>query len=200
MPKLSVLTWVVIIVAQITYGMLVYAITRSYYEGSGMTTAQQAPAANTRVINHPQVGSFDASLQPGMNLDPAAEALAGDDPVLIARLADDFFMRKDYPRAIELYERALKINPDDVETYNDLGLSLYYTGQSQRALDILQTGIVKQPGFQRIQLTLGFVQAQTGNKDAASAALKKAIELGPDNTVGQEASRMLSELGPADTN
>jgi Flp pilus assembly protein TadD len=129
-----------------------------------------------------------------MNIQPSVEALATEDPGLIARLADDYFRQKEYPQAIELYERALKINPDDVETYNDLGLSLFYIGQSQRAVNVLQTGVAKQPNFQRIQLTLGFVLAQTGNKEAASTAFRKAIALGSDNSVGQEAKRMLSEI------
>ncbi|MES9847888.1 MAG: tetratricopeptide repeat protein [Candidatus Thiodiazotropha sp.] len=193
MPKFSVLTWLVIIVAQVTYGLLVYAITRSYYEDTSVTTSQ-FPAASPDPATHPQVGSFDAVMQPAVKLQPSSEALTTDDPALIARLADDYFMRKEYPQAIELYERALRINPDDVESHNDLGLSLFYIGQSQRAVEVLQTGASKQPDFQRIQLTLGFVQAQTGNKEAAFAAFNRAIELGPENTVGQEARRMLSEI------
>jgi hypothetical protein len=39
-PKLSVLNWAVIVVAQITYGLLVYVITRGYYENSRVTTTQ----------------------------------------------------------------------------------------------------------------------------------------------------------------
>ncbi|MGD8912003.1 MAG: tetratricopeptide repeat protein, partial [Candidatus Thiodiazotropha sp.] len=186
MPKFSVLTWVVIIVAQVTYGLLVYAMTRSYYEGAGVAVSH-TPAVVPEETAHPQVGSFGSTLQPRMNIQPSAEALATEDPALIARLADDYFRQKEYPQAIELYERALKIDPDDVESYNDLGLSLFYIGQSQRAVNVLQTGVAKQPSFQRIQLTLGFVQAQTGNKQAASTAFKKAIALDSENSVGQEA-------------
>ncbi|MEW8693050.1 MAG: tetratricopeptide repeat protein [Candidatus Thiodiazotropha endolucinida] len=193
MPKFSVLIWLVIIVAQVTYGLLVYAITRSYYEGASVT-ASQLPATVPETVVSPQVNSFDTVMQPAIKAQPSADALATDDPALIARLADDYFMRKEYPQAIKLYERALQIDPDDVESYNDLGLSLFYIGQSQRAVEVLQTGASKQPDFQRIQLTLGFVQAQTGNKEAASAAFNRAIELGPENTVGQEARRMLSEI------
>jgi tetratricopeptide (TPR) repeat protein len=191
MPKLSALTWAVIVVAQITYGLLVYAITRSYYEDGPVTTSA---VGETRAPSHPQRGAFDTSLRPAMDMELATEALASEDPALIARLADDYFMRKEYPQAIELYERALKINSEDVESYNDLGLSLFYIGEKQRALETLRTGASKQPGFQRIQLTLGFVLAQTGDKEAASAAFNKAIELESDNIVGQEAKRMLNEL------
>jgi tetratricopeptide (TPR) repeat protein len=193
MPKFNALTWMVIVVAQVTYGLLVYVITRSYYENTSVITTQ-VPASDNQVGAHPQIDSFGASLRPSTDIGPVAQALSGDDPALIARLADDYFMRKEYRRAIELYERALKINPDDVESYNDLGLSLFYIGQKQRALETLQAGALKQPGFQRIQLTLGFVLAQTGNNKAASVAFNKAIELGADNTVGQEAKRMLNEF------
>ncbi|MES9943797.1 tetratricopeptide repeat protein [Candidatus Thiodiazotropha sp. CDECU1] len=193
MPKFSALAWVVIVVALVTYGLLVFAITRSYYQDTRMVTTQ-APTAAPEVPVHPKVSPFDATLQPAVKYQPSAEELATEDPALIARLADDYFMKKEYPQAIELYERVLKINPDDVESYNDLGLSLFYIGQSQRAVEALQTGVSKQPDFQRIQLTLGFVQAQLGDKEAAATAFQKAIELGPENTVGQEAKRMLSEM------
>lgn len=193
MPKFSLLTWAVIIVAQITYGLLVFAITRSYYQDTQVTQAQPT-TATPEASPHPQVGAFDSDLQPAMKIQPSAQELSTDDPALIAQLADNYFMQKDYQQAIALYERALQINPDDVESYNDLGLSLFYVGESSRALETLRTGATKQPGFQRIQLTLGFVQVQTGDKAAAAQALRKAIELGPENRVGQEAKRMLSEI------
>ncbi|MES9993429.1 MAG: tetratricopeptide repeat protein [Candidatus Thiodiazotropha sp.] len=193
MPKLSLLTWAVIVVAQITYGLLVFAITRSYYQQAPVASVQSPPAV-ADVSPHPKVGAFDAKLQPTMQYQPSAEELSSDDPALIARLADNYFAQKDYPQAIELYERALRIDPDDVESYNDLGLSLFYIGQTERAVEALQTGVAKQPDFQRIQLTLGFVQAQAGDKEAAVSAFRKAIELGADNRVGLEARRMLGEI------
>ena len=120
--------------------------------------------------------------------------LSSDDPEILARLGDSYFVEKNYERAIELYERTLKLNPEDVDSYNDLGLSLHYTGQSNQAVEILKTGAAKAPTFQRIHLTLGFIQMQRGDKKAAITALKKAVELKPDNTVGLEAKRMLGEL------
>jgi Flp pilus assembly protein TadD len=193
MPKFSVLTWVVILIAQITYGLLVFAVTSSYYQDK-QPVAVQTPAAVPEVSPHTQVGKFDTNLQPALKIEPSAEDLSTDDPALIARLADNYFTQKEYQKAIELYERALQIDPEDVESYNDLGLSLFYVGQSGRALEALNKGAAKQPGFQRIQLTLGFVQAQTGDKAGAAAAFRKAIELDPENKVGQEAKRMLGEI------
>jgi tetratricopeptide (TPR) repeat protein len=193
MPKFSALVWVVIVIGQITYGLMVYAVTRSYYEQRPMV-AEATPGRSDQVAPHPMPNPMGDSLASGMGFTPTAEDLTQDDPAVIARLADNHFAQKNYQQAIDLYERALAIDPDDVESYNDLGLSLFYIGQSEQAMDILLTGIQKAPEFQRIRLTLGFVLAQTGDKQGAKNAFSKAIELGPENSVGKEAKRMLDEL------
>ncbi|MCG8487407.1 MAG: tetratricopeptide repeat protein [Chromatiales bacterium] len=192
MPKFSALTWLVILVAQITYGLMVYAITRSYYEQRPAVATATAPSSP--VAPHPMPNPSPAGLTPGMGYTPTMEDLKEEDPALIARLADSYFAQKNYPQAIELYERALTIDPKDVESYNDLGLALFYTGQNEQAVDILLAGIQQDGEFQRIRLSLGFILAQLGDKEGAAAAFKKAIELGAENSVGREAKRMLGEL------
>ncbi|MCU7936266.1 MAG: tetratricopeptide repeat protein [Candidatus Thiodiazotropha sp. (ex Dulcina madagascariensis)] len=190
MPKLNMTTWIVIGIFQVFYGFVVFSMTRSYYQEESAAPRQTAtsipafPAANTIGGPIQRMGGSVAVLPD----------LSTDDPQLLAQLADSYFAEKNYQQAIKTYERSLEINPDDVETYNDLGLSLHYTGQSARAIEILKTGISKGEGFQRIYLTMGFVQAQTGDKEAAKRAFAKAVELGSDNRVGQEAQRMLSDL------
>jgi Flp pilus assembly protein TadD len=88
--------------------------------------------------------------------------------------------------------------PDDTDTYNDLGLALYYSGDSAEALRVLKEGAEKDPGFQRIWLTLGFVQMHTDERGEARFALQQAIKLGGDNEVGAEASRILESLANAE--
>jgi predicted Zn-dependent protease len=192
MPKFSTLTWLVIVVAQITYGLMVYAITRSYYEQKPV--AAVAPSPSNPVAPHPMPNPSAVGLSPGMGYTPTIEDLKEEDPALIARLADNYFAQKNYPQAIELYQRALSINPKDVESYNDLGLALFYTGQTEQAIDILLAGIQQDGAFQRIRLSLGFILAQTGDKEGAADAFNKAVELGAENSVGKEAKRMLGEL------
>ncbi|MEJ2609993.1 MAG: tetratricopeptide repeat protein [Candidatus Thiodiazotropha sp.] len=193
MPKFNTLTWIVILIGEITYGLMVYAITRGYYEQRPVV-ALSASEDGTQVSPLPASNPLGDTLLQNSGPMPTAEDLTTDDPALIAQLADNYFTQKEYEEAIKLYERVLKINPNDVESYNDLGLALFYTAQPERAVDILQTGIQKDPEFQRIRLTLGFVQSQTGDKESAAAALSKAIALGPDNGVGKEAKRMLEAL------
>ncbi|MEF9437776.1 MAG: tetratricopeptide repeat protein [Candidatus Mariimomonas ferrooxydans] len=101
---------------------------------------------------------------------------------------------KGFQDAIDIYETVLKLNPDDVDTYNDLGLALHYIGKSDRAIDTLRRGTEVNPSFQRMWLSLGFVLTATEKNDEAKKALKKAFELDPHSEPGLEAKRILGLL------
>ncbi len=196
MPKLSPLAWLVFLVAQATFGLIVYVIAMSHCEQCQEKAARAG--GDTPDVVHP--GGMPSTAMPpapmgqAMPAQPAMPGADTDDPALIARLADDYFSKKEYAQAIGLYERAIRINPDDVESYNDLGLALFYTGEGERAIEILRAGIIQDPAFQRIYLTLGFVLGQSGDKPGAIEAFNRAIALGADNKVGLEAVRMRDAL------
>ena len=96
--------------------------------------------------------------------------------------------------AASLYGQLLLIDPSNVDTHNNLGITLHYLGRSAEALDRLNEGALLDPGYQRIWLTLGFVNQQVGNIEEARAALTTAAEMGTDSAVGKSAERMLGEL------
>ncbi len=114
-----------------------------------------------------------------------------DDPEQLSHLGDKYFESSRFPEAIEAYEKALKLNPKDVDTYNDLGLALHYTSRSDKAVEILRKGTEVNPSFQRIWLSLGFVLTATGKGEEAKTALNKAVAIDPNSTQGQEAKRLL---------
>jgi len=120
--------------------------------------------------------------------------LDNQSPQAIAALGDRYFEERNFRQAIKLYEKALELNPDDIDTYNDLGLAYHYTKQSASAVEILKKGAELNPSYQRIWISLGFVQMSTGQKEEAMLALKKAVDLNPDNEVGIEAQKMLDSL------
>ncbi|MEJ2405655.1 MAG: tetratricopeptide repeat protein [Candidatus Thiodiazotropha sp.] len=188
MPKLSPLAWFVLLIGQATFGLIVYVIAMSHCE---QCPNKVSSAGVETTIAAPMPAMPPQSAAPAQSAMPGTDS---DDPALIARLADDYFAKKDYTQAIGLYERVIRIKPDDVESYNDLGLALFYTGEATRALEILKAGILQDPTFQRIHLTLGFVLGQTGDKAGATEAFNRAIDLGADNKVGQEAVRMRDAL------
>ena len=58
----------------------------------------------------------------------------------------------------------------------------------------LEEGVAADPSYQRIWLTLGYVNSQLGNREKARAALQKAADMDSGNNVGQSALSMLDEL------
>ena len=114
-----------------------------------------------------------------------------NDPEKLAQLGDKHFESSRFAEAIEAYEKALKLNPKDADTFNDLGLELHYTARSEKAVEILRKGTEANPSFQRLWLSLGFVLTATGKGEEAKAALNKAVDLDPNSTQGQEAKRLL---------
>ena len=191
MPKLSPLQWLVAVLFLGFYGYAVFAVTRDYYvRNPPRTTA--VPAAPHALPAAQTSGRIDALLQPGA----AAPAVlpTGTDPSDLARAADALFVQKRYAEAVPYYRRVLELAPGDPDASNDLGLALHYLGRSREATDVLSAGTEHSPGFQRLWLTLGFVSARAGDAEAARTALERAQELGPDNSVGREAVRLLGLL------
>jgi tetratricopeptide (TPR) repeat protein len=182
--------WISLAIFQVAFGFTVFALTREHYiEAAG----PRVSAGPLRPMAPVQPGSI-----PQSDLAQFATATAfqtnSNDPVEIGRQADQFFANKQYDSAARLYERLVKLVPDNVDTYNNLGITLQYLGRSDEALRWLNEGVTVDAGYQRIWLTLGYVNIQAGNTEEARTALTKALEMNADNDIGQSAANMLAQL------
>ena len=145
-----------------------------------------------------QKGTQRNTLSPGPLLDTNANLIMPpeepdvdrNDPKALALLGDKYFESGNFDQAIEIYKRVLELNPDDVDTHNDLGLAYHYMKRSDMAVDSLKKGVDVEPSFQRIRLSLGFVLMSSGRNAEAKDVLEQAAELDPDSTIGKEAKRM----------
>jgi len=195
MPKLSPLHWVILIVFLAFYGFAVFAFTRDYYMRNPPRAAALPPAAS-RAPHAMPPSSAPTWIQREMQGDATALPVpTGTDTVLLGQQADELFAQKQYTAAIAFYRRILELDPENPDAHNDLGLALHYTGKPQEAVEMLKAGTAKAPDFQRIWLTLGYVSAGAGDSAGARKALEKARSLGPENSVGQEAARLLGLIG-----
>jgi tetratricopeptide (TPR) repeat protein len=190
MPKLSPIQWLVFAAFLAFYGFAVFAITRDYYLRSPPRTAS-APPPPHGLPRSDQPTWIQREMQAG-SLSPVAPTSV--DPLELNQRADELFAQKRYAEAIAFYRRVIEVDPADAEAHNDLGLALHYTGASSEALEVLREGTRKDPAFQRVWLTLGFVSANSGDRAAAREALEKARSLDPGSGVGQEAERLLGLL------
>ena len=194
MPRLTPLQWLLFAAFLAFYGFAVFALTRDYYlrypprplasAASGTQAGHGTPGAAPPTFIQREVAGLGAPAVP----------LTSQDPAQLNDAGDRLFGQKRYAEAIPYYRRALELDPADADASNDLGLALYYSGQSAAALETLRAGTQRAPDFQRIWLTLGFVSAGAGDQAGARAALEQARALGPDNAIGQEAKRQLDRL------
>ncbi len=194
MPKLSPIQWLIVASLQLFYGFAVFALTRDYYQ---RRVTQAAPTASLSKTASPHAEQASASGNIMQQFDAGSaipESVVQKDPALLAKLGDERFHQHQYQDAIDIYRQVLAMRPDDVDTHNDLGLALYYSGQPGQALAVLKKGAEQDPGFQRIWLTLGFVQMHTAERPEARYALQEAIKLGAGNKIAQEAERLLVKL------
>lgn len=184
--------WTSMAVFQLLFGFAVFAITRDYYiqdtddvGGHSSTTAStSAPVWPTDITK------FDAArLSTSVFSDAALQ-----NPAEILRRGDEFFVNRQYERALDAYGRLLTLDPKNVEMHNNVGLTLHYLGRSDEALRTLNDGIALDPEHQRIWLTLGYVNSQLGNSREARTALTRATTVGTDPTIKQSATKMLEAL------
>lgn len=123
---------------------------------------------------------------------PIKEASAfTDDPKKLAAIGDTYFEKQSFRQAVIVYEKALDLNPKDVDTMNDLALAYLYTDRAEKSVETIKKGTTLDPTYQRIWLTQGFILLSVKKQEEAKQALEKAVELGPGTTIAKEAKRML---------
>jgi tetratricopeptide (TPR) repeat protein len=199
--------WVALAGFELLFGLAVFGATRQYYLAAAraahpavaLRPATSSPWEDVVASNQLLPSDSSAGPAPGMQAVPGApEAPASTDPSALSRQADQLFADKQYDRAAAVYAQLLTLAPESVDVYNNLGLTLHYLGRSTEALQKLEAGIAIDPNYQRIWLTLGFVNSDLGNVEEARTALKKATQIGTDEKIRESATKMLAQLPPPD--
>jgi len=183
--------WVLLAAFQVVFGLIIFAATRQYYLHGPESMTARPPATSRSTVGWPD-HSMESDIESYLSSSPGRSVAT--DPAELLRQGNDFFGNGQYVEAEDRYSRALASGATDVNTYNSLGITLQYLGRSEEALRILNQGIAVDPTYQRIWLTLGFVNGQIGHVEQAREALTTAVQMGPDTDVGQAASAMLDQL------
>lgn len=183
--------WITMTVFQVAFGLAVFAITRQYYIHD-----QDKVSANTSARAQPTPEwperDTESELEQLISTYPGQQTV--EDPAVVLHQADEFFTNGQYDKAANLYQQLLASGSNDANTYNNLGITLHYLGRSDEALRILNEGVAVDSSYQRIWLTLGYVNSQVGNTGQARLALTTAVQMGADTEVGRSATEMLGNL------
>ncbi len=177
--------------------LIIVAIGIGYMVGKRAEMGEGIPSQPMREGSVGDKRSVTSGL-PGTNfevIDRLKERVEKDpnDAVALAYLGDAYFGMRQFEDAVKYYERAISVDPEDVDTYNDLGLSNHYIGMSDKGLEYVERGIEVNPYYQRIWLTKGFILAATGRISEGRAAWEKAAAIDPNSDVGKAAASFLAE-------
>ena len=183
--------WIPMTLFQVVFGLTIFTITRQYYIQDSDNVSD-----NTTEIIQPAFVWPDSITEtnPAQLNSSIFSQSTIENPAEISRQANEYFTKKQYDKAAELYERLLVLAPNNVNTYNNLGITLHYLGRSSEALHWLNEGVAVDQTHQRTWLTLGFVYSQVGNTENARSALATAAKIDADNEIGKSAVKMLENL------
>lgn len=151
------------------------------YQGKAQETAQPP-------IKEPPFEQYDYTAQIQRILKEMP-----NDAKAFAEVGNIYFEQHKFIDAIEYYKKAVALDPNDVNSYNDIGLSYHYTNRSDEGLKYVEEGIKRNPVYQRIWLTKGFILAIRGNIADARIAWEKAYSLDPNTDIGRAAASFLEQ-------
>ena len=104
------------------------------------------------------------------------------DPDIPLKLANFLYDQRQYPQAIEWYQKSLALNPNNVNARTDLGTAYYYAGQNGEALKQYSQSLEIDPDHKPTLLNVIVVNLEgTHNLAAARKAWDHLHKLDPAN-------------------
>lgn len=110
---------------------------------------------------------------------PTPQPTATPSPLLSVAEAEDAYWAGDINTAIDSYQRALDIEPNQVDVYIELARLLIHRGRPERALEMAREALHRQPENPHALLMLGLSYEWLGLLGEAIDAYQAAIELDP---------------------
>lgn len=109
------------------------------------------------------------------------------------RQADEALKKGDFKKSIELYSKALKESPYECNILSDRGVAYLHAKQKNNSLADFDRAISLQPDYSYRYAARAFARNNFGDIDGAILDYEKAVELDPDDAVGQNNLGLLLE-------
>ena len=102
-------------------------------------------------------------------------------PLLINIFAEINFRFGRFPRAIDLYKRAIELKPDYAEAYNNMGAVYKEVGNLTRALELFKRATELKLDYPEPYNNMGSIYRQQNNLSAALKSYLRLVELKPES-------------------
>jgi len=150
-------------------------------QGSGST--QQPSASDVQAA----VAQAAAPLLDTVNRNP-------NDYDSLVKLGNVFYDGQQFQSAIQYYERALAIHPDNPDVRTDMGTAYWYTGNADKAIEAMQLSLKYRPNHPQTLFNLGWVRWQ-GKADPKGAitAWEQLLKANPDYPQKQQVEQYIAK-------
>ena len=109
----------------------------------------------------------------------------------IGNLYDDAKM---YPKAIEYYEKSVKLSPANPDVLTDLGTAYFYNGNPDQALKDFDRALKVRPNYAQTLFNMGIVKWQGKNDiKGAVAVWNQLLQTNPDYPDKQKVEDLLAQ-------
>ena len=95
----------------------------------------------------------------------------------------DWYNKQDYDKAIECYQKAIELNPDNANAYHGMGVAYEYKQDYDKAIECYQKAIELNPKDAVAYYNMGNAYYNKQDYDKAIECYQKAIELNPKDAV-----------------
>lgn len=119
------------------------------------------------------------------------QASQGERAAILRKVAEAFMEANHFAEAEELFLKLLKHSPEEVETYNRLGIALRRQGKYDEAEAYYRMALESHPHNAVIYYNLGVLQFSRQEKENARNSLLEAIRLDPGFTKAREVLRQV---------
>jgi cytochrome c-type biogenesis protein CcmH/NrfG len=112
----------------------------------------------------------------------------------LVKLGNLFYDGQQYARAIEYYERALVIHPENPDVRTDMGTAYWYMRSPDKAIAAMEIALKYSPGHPQTLFNLGLVRWQ-GKADPKGAveAWEKLLKANPDYPERQQVEQYIAK-------
>ncbi len=177
---------------------LVLGVALGYlFRGSASPAAKAvAPAAAQQGSVQKQASAAEMQAALTQAAAPLLEAInknPGDYDSLV-QLGNLYYDAQQYPGAIQYYEKALVLHPENPDVRTDMGTAYWYTGNADKAVEAMQTSLKYRPGHPQTLFNLGWIKWQ-GKADPKGAieAWEKLLKSNPDYPQKQQVEQYIAK-------
>ncbi len=189
---------VVCLVAGLAIG---YLLRGSDVFTSSNTSGQAAAPASSSPANFPMTGTgMNLGTQTADAVDKTAAPLIAqlqanpNDASIATKIGNLYDDAKMYPKAIEYYEKSVKLSPENPDVLTDLGTAYFYNGNPDQALKDFDRALKARPNYAQTLFNMGIVKWQGKNDiKGAVAVWNQLLQTNPDYPDKQKVQELMAQ-------